>query len=110
MPNATNLQVQNYADNFTRPISERLRSLFEDITNALSLIDDVYANLTNNPTWTDGRADGPPHLLVPGDVLAWNTFCTLLLKCKAGTATLADVAAMSAQWPVILKCARGLGA
>lgn len=100
MPNATNAQVQAYADNFVRPVAEKVRALVESMKDAKALIDDVYANLTSNPTWTDGRTDSPPRLLAPADVLAWNTFVANAIASLTG----------DAQYPVVLKCcARGLG-
>lgn len=71
---ASNGQVQNF-------VNERMRKHCEDVRDAvlkmdddIAHLDDVYANLTSNPTWVDTRSDDPPILLTPNDVLAYNTF------------------------------------
>lgn len=71
---ATNAQVQAFVDSRVRPRCEQIRALINSINDDRAAFDDVYANLTNNPDWTDSRNDGPPHLLTPSDVLAYNTF------------------------------------
>lgn len=73
---ATNEQVQRYVNERVRVRSEQIRALIGSMEDDKATIDDVYANLTNNPTWVDSRTDGPPHLLTPSDVLAWNAFIT----------------------------------
>lgn len=109
---ATNQQVQTFSDQQVRPLAETIRGLQADIVAALGQIGDVYAALTEqSPTWTDQRTDGPPHLLQPADILAWNTFCTLFVAFCAGTLTSENMNAAGAQWPVILNaCVRSLGA
>ena len=116
MPIATDQQVQQYVDGRTRPRAEQIRNLIASCDDDKSAIDDVYAALTQpSPTWADARTDGPPHLLAPADVLAWNTFITRLTQVVHGTlATDADrIAAcndMAGQWPVVQKCCvRALG-
>jgi hypothetical protein len=72
---ATNAQVQNYVNERVRPHAELARALALAYDDDIAAIDDVYAALTQaTPTWTDARADSPPHLLTPSDVLAINTF------------------------------------
>lgn len=72
---ATNLQVQNFVDNRIRIRAEAIRAINLAMSDDISLIDDVYNALNvGSPTWTDTRADGPPHLLTPSDVLAVNAF------------------------------------
>lgn len=76
---ATDQQVQNFVDQYVRPFCEAARALKVQADDIKGLIDDVYAALTEqNPTWTDSRTDGPPHLLSPSDVLAINTFISNL--------------------------------
>jgi hypothetical protein len=71
---ATDAQVQNYVDTNIRPRCEQIRSLLALMSNDLSLIDDIYAALTQQtPTWTDSRTDAPPHLLTGNDILALNS-------------------------------------
>ncbi len=77
MPAATDTQVQHFVDERVRTWAEQARSLYLRGKDHKASIDDVYAALAvGSPTWTDTRTDGPPHLLVPGDVLAWNAFVT----------------------------------
>jgi hypothetical protein len=65
--------------------------MLDDLAN----IGDIYEALTQpNPTWTDQRTDGPPHLMVPADVLDLNTFLT-----NISTAIKND-----GQWPIVQLC------
>ena len=98
MAAATDLQVQTYVDQRIRPFCEAARALKAEIDDIKATIDDVYAALTEpNPTWTDNRTDGPPHLLSPSDVLAINTFVTDLQTAIAN----------DAQYSIVLKaCVR----
>lgn len=95
---ATDLQVQNYVDQRIRPISEQIRNLVANMNDIKATIDDVYAALqpANNPTWTDTRDDGPPHLMSADDVLAINTIITDLLDPTTGIAA-------NAQYPIVEK-------
>lgn len=74
MSTATNQQVQSFSDVKTRPLCELAETLYLKAKVFKSQVDDVYANLTNNPTWTDTRTDGVPHLAGPSDLLAVNTW------------------------------------
>lgn len=106
---ATDLQVQNYVDQRVRPRSEQLRAIVLRVADDKATIDDVYEALTQgSPTWDDAREDGPPHLLTPSDVLAWNTFITGIQKLQAGTfADVTEANSFAAQWAIILKaCVR----
>lgn len=91
MAAATNVQVQNFSDFRVRPHSLLAVQLFNSFTDDKNTIGDVYANLTNSPTWTDGRSDGVPHLNAPADLLAYNAFITDCLAFMSGHAS----------WPVI---------
>lgn len=71
---ATNTQVQHFVDERIRPHSEAARALKTLFDDDRASIADVYDALFTAPTWTDGRTDGPPHLLTPSDVLAINSF------------------------------------
>jgi hypothetical protein len=73
---ATNQQVQQYVNERVRVRAEQIRSLVLAMEDDKAAIDDVYANLTDSPDWTDERTDGPPYLLTPSDVLAFNAFIT----------------------------------
>jgi hypothetical protein len=84
MAEATNQQVQQWADQRTRVRAEQIRALLLAMESDNSTIGDVYENLTTSPNWTDGRTDGPPHLLEPTDLLAVNTVCQQLAKILRG--------------------------
>lgn len=73
---ATNDQVQAFSDNFVRPLCELIKQTQLNSAELKSLLDDIYANLTNNPTWVDDRNDNPPHFATPSDILAINGFVT----------------------------------
>lgn len=100
---ATNLQVQAYVDQRVRPRSNNVVDLINELTQDQAVIGDVYANLTNSPTWTDNRTDGPAHLAVPNDVLAWNTFVVRTLQFWNGTLDPANIADAPAQLAIIKK-------
>ncbi len=108
---ATDAQVQAYVDTRIRPRAEAFRNLSLDMADDLAVITDVF-NACNqgSPTWSDNRHDGPPHLLAPSDVLAYNTVIALWEKFRLGTATLADVAAFAANWNTLQNaCVRAPG-
>lgn len=96
---ATNAQVQQFANERVRVRSEQIRALLLSMEDDITAIDDVYANLTSTPDWTDQRQDAPPHLLTPSDVLAWNTFINDIKTAMRN----------NVQLPVVLKaCVTGL--
>lgn len=97
---ASNEQVQAYTDQRVRPRCEQIRALYLACKDDKSAIDDVYANLTDSPDWTDTRTDNPPHLMVPNDVLAWNAFISGFVSFVEGDANYAKVAQ---------GCVRGVG-
>lgn len=100
MANATDQQVQTFVDRRVRVRAEQVRALVLALNDDISVIDDVYNALNTNPTWTDDRDDGPPHLLAPSDVLAYNSFIHDILTSITG----------NGQYPVILKaCVRPVG-
>lgn len=99
---ATDAQVQNYVNQRVRVRAEQIRALYLACKDDKAAIDDIYAALTQaTPTWTDDRPDGPPHLLTPSDVLAWNTFVSgFIALVEGGQAE--DMTAAAAQYPVVL--------
>lgn len=101
MANATNQQVQQYVNERLRPRAEQLRALIAAMQDDKALIDDVYAACAaQSPTWTDNRTDGPPHLLAPADVLAYNSYIT------AAITNLKD----AADYPAVAKaCVHAVG-
>jgi len=98
---ASNAQVQQYVNERVRPRAEQIRALYLAIKDDKAVIDDVYANLVDNPTWTDVRSDAPPHLLTPSDVLAYNTFIERMIAFIEGTLTDGNKNEGAAQYPVI---------
>lgn len=89
MANATNQQIQAFADERMRQWAESCRSLYIKAQDHISNIDDVYASLVaDNPTWADTNAGNPPHLLTANDMLAWNAFIhdfVTFMQGNAGT-------------------------
>jgi hypothetical protein len=98
---ASNAQVQQYVNQRMRVRCEQIRNLKFAMEDDLAVIVDVYANLTNSPTWTDDRPDGPPHLLAPNDVLAYNTFLTAMAAFFDPNGDTTTIAAGADQWPVV---------
>lgn len=99
MPEATNQQMQVFCDQRIRPFAEAWELLIARARAHKLAIDDVYARATTNPPvagqWTDGRTDGPPHLMQsgytaqdvpssPDDVLAFNTMISALIALADG--------------------------
>jgi hypothetical protein len=99
---ATDQQVQQFSDQRIRPHCELIRNIAVLFDDDIASIDDIYNALNvGSPTWTDGRTDGPPHLLSPSDVLAINTFLH----------DIRDAIKNHAQYPIVLKaCVRPVGA
>lgn len=95
---ATNSQVQHFVDDRLRPHAELARALALALSDDITSIDDVYNALNvQSPTWSDTRIDGPPHLMVPSDVLAMNSFLH----------DVRDAIVNNAQYPIVLKaCVR----
>lgn len=95
---ATDQQVQSFVDSRIRPHAELVRNLKILFDTDISLIDDIYQALSQpNPTWSDNRTDGPPHLLTPADILAINTFLH----------NIRDAIQNDAQWAIVEKaCVR----
>jgi hypothetical protein len=101
MANATDQQMQSYADSRIRPFAEALRSLLAQAQDDLTAITDEFARAGAGPIWHDNRLDGPPHLLAsgpgasPDDLTNFNQvltdfvkFCTQLnnttVSCRSG--------------------------
>ena len=101
---ASDQQVQQYVDERVRPRSELIRKLYLLCVDDSAAIGDVYEALTQpSPTWSDNRNDGPPHLMTPSDVLAWNTFVSMFIKFVEGTfVDVAEGNSAGAQYPIVL--------
>lgn len=100
MAAATDQQVQTFVNERFRPFAESVRAVYLMAKTNRAQMDDIYNALNvPTPTWADGRMDGPPHLLAPSDVLAWNSFMVDLIAAIEG----------NGQWPIIQKaCVRGV--
>lgn len=117
MAEATNIQMQQFADTRVRPRAEQIRALRAACLDDRAAIDDVYARAAGSNAWADARLDGPPHLLKagnssnPDDMLVFNSFCDLFEKFLAGTfASQAEANGAAAQWAVLQDaCVRPLG-
>ena len=109
MTTATDAQVQNYSDSVIRPLCEQIRALQIVCTNVKATIGDVYDNLTNSPTWTDGNSSNPPHLMQPSDVLAVNTVIDGILSIFGGDGNTTTMSNAVGQYPIVLKgCVRAV--
>ncbi len=95
MAEATDAQMQAYCDQRVRVRAEQMRAFVNSLRDDKAAIDDVYARAVGANPWSDSRQDGPPKLLASQDVLTFNAFATLFLKCIDGTATAQDVADLS---------------
>ncbi len=106
---ATDQQVQTFVNVRFRPFAEAARALYLAAVDHRASIDDVYNACLpqNNPTWEDNRDDGPPHILSPQDVLAWNAFMANLIMAIEGTPDQNTLAQITQNWATILRaCVR----
>lgn len=108
MPEATDIQMQQYANERMRPRAEQFRALRNACQDDKASIDDVYARATGTSRWNDARPDGPPHLLQsgnsasPDDVLNYNSFVSLFEKFMAGTfASVEEANSAAGLWTVL---------
>jgi len=90
---ASDQQVQQFVNERVRVRAEQLRAVLLAMKDDKAAIDDVYDALDppQNATWTDQRSDGPPYLLTPADVLAYNAFITAAIAFIEGHADWAVV-------------------
>ena len=118
MAEATNIQMQQFANERVRPFAEQFRAVLIAARDHKSALDDIYARATANPPtqgqWLDARTDGPPHLLKsgysaedvpsnPDDMLQFNGFCSALIDIIDGVGTDANNAAtLRANWAVLV--------
>lgn len=101
MANATDLQVQQFSDERVRVRCEQLRDVVASLDDDKGAIDDVYAACNaGSPTWSDNRIDGPPHLLAPSDMLAYNALMSDLITY---------IKAHGAYWVIAKSCVRPIG-
>jgi hypothetical protein len=100
MAEATNQQMQSFANERIRVRAEQCRTIVNAMRDDKASIDSVYERAVGVNAWNDERTDGPPKLLTSQDLLTYNSVITLFLKCIDGTATLQDIADLNANWPV----------
>lgn len=110
MPNATDPQMQKYADDRIRTFARALYVLIDAARQHKAAIDDCYARATSAQQWADARGDGPPHLLAagnaanPNDFTNFNSLITALIGIIDNTGgDAANAAAVRAAWPVLLR-------
>ena len=112
MANATDAQMQRFADERVRLRAEQFRNLRAACLDDKAAIDDIYARAVSASRWNDARTDGPPHLLQsgnsanPDDALNYNTFIALFEKFMAGTfANLTEANSAAANWTTLQRAA-----
>lgn len=76
MAEATNIQMQMFADNYVRPGAESVRDVLARLKASKASIGDIYERANGANPWSDARSDGPPHLLNSASMLQWNSFIT----------------------------------
>jgi hypothetical protein len=110
MAQATDQQMQAFADTRVRQRAEQFRTAVNALRDDKTAIESVYDRAANGAAWNDARIDGPPKLLTSADMLTFNTVATLLLKAIDGTATSQDITSLAANWPVFqAACVRSIG-
>lgn len=109
MAEATNAQMQQFANERVRVFAEQFRAVLNAARDHKSAIDDIYARAVGNSRWNDARTDGPPHLLQsgnsanPDDMLNFNTFVSALTDIIDGVGTDATNAAnLRTNWAVLV--------
>lgn len=102
MSQATDQQMQHYADERIRVRAEQFRALVNACRNDYQQIGDVFDRAANGAAWNDGRTDGPPHLMTSQDVLRYNTIIVMFLRLIDNAANdsdrIATVTDFSANW------------
>ena len=105
MARATDAQVQQYVNERCRVRAEQFRALRLAIADDKAVLDDVYEHVSGAnsipATFTDTRPDGPPHLVTPNDVLAYNTFLTAFLAFCDPNGDTGTIAAGADQLPIL---------
>ncbi len=89
----SNLQIQQFSDEQVRTFCESVKASYDKAKHARDTIDDIYQHLAGDPSWSDARTDGPPHMASGNDILAMNTFMADFISFAEG----------NAQWPIVKK-------
>jgi hypothetical protein len=106
---ATNGQMQSYADQRIRVRAQTWRNFIAALRDDKAGIDSVYERAVSANAWSDARSDGPPKLLANQDILSYNSFITLLLKLVDTGLTAQEVTDLRAQLaPVLTTCVNPL--
>ena len=116
MAEATDAQMQAFANERIRVRAEQVRALKNALADDKAAIDDCYARAIGTSRWNDNRSDGPPHLLqsgngaTPDDLLSFNSFADLFAKFLAGGfSSLNEANSAAALWGVLNRaCVRSL--
>lgn len=107
MAQATNAQMQAYADQRVRTAAETWRDFIASLRDHKAGIDSVYERAVSANAWSDSRTDGPPKLLTSQDMLNFNSFITFLLKLVDTGLTAQEVTDLRAQLaPMLTFCVR----
>lgn len=91
MPEATDLQMQNYMNQRVRVHAESFRSIYLAVKDDKAAMQDEYDRAIGTNRWNDANDGGPPHLLQsgnsasPDDLLNFNQFITAFITIIDGT-------------------------
>lgn len=85
MAEATDQQMQAYANERIRPRAEAFRLLKNMFADDKAAIDSVYDRADGGAAWNDNRTDGPPKLLASQDVLVYNAFISNFISLVTGS-------------------------
>lgn len=102
MAQATDAQMQAFADQRVRVRAEQLRAVVANLRDDKASLDAVYDRAANGSAWSDSRTDGPPKLLASADMLAFNSVITALIKIADGIGTTDDCATIKNNWPALM--------
>ena len=100
MAEATDQQMQMFANERVRVRAEQMRALYNALKDDKLAIEDIYERAVGVDPWSDARTDGPPTLLNQQDMLVYNAVISHLAKCIEGTASLSEIADLAANWAV----------
>lgn len=87
MTEATDQQMQTYADERVRRRAEEFRALVIACRDDKLAIDDIYERSVGASPWADAREDGPPNLLTQQDMLVFNAIITNFIAILDGSET-----------------------
>lgn len=117
MPEATDQQMQQYANERFRVRAEQARALVSSLRDDKAAIDDIYARAAGSNPWADDRQDGPPRLLTQQDMLVFNAVLSLILEIIDGVGGVEDgtpgeqkIFQLNANWNTFISaCVRPIG-